>query len=225
MSDNKRWFKVWNSLLTDPSFLITPLDNIGRWVLLGALISLHGNNGRLEIEEEAFKKVLRLEMITHDDNGMITFGVKNIVIWRDKNDNGKLIVIMKNWLKYQKDSTGYERLKRFRESHKDNGVRGDKIRLRKEKEYTSTLGKEKLFERFYKAYPKKRKRGDAEKAFIKINPDEEFLQKMIETIEKFKKSEDWIKDNGKYIPYPATWLHAKGWDDEISIPKEKLKWK
>jgi len=37
---------------------------------------------------------------------------------------------------------------------------------------------------------------------------------MIAKIEQAKKSEDWIKEKGKYIPYPATWLEAKGWEDE-----------
>jgi hypothetical protein len=33
-------------------------------------------------------------------------------------------------------------------------------------------------------------------------------------VEQAKQSEDWIKENGKYIPHPATWLNAKGWLDE-----------
>jgi hypothetical protein len=30
------------------------------------------------------------------------------------------------------------------------------------------------------------------------------------------RSEDWTKEGGQYIPYPATWLNAKGWEDEYS---------
>jgi hypothetical protein len=37
---------------------------------------------------------------------------------------------------------------------------------------------------------------------------------MIATIERAKKSEEWRREMGKYIPYPATWLNAKGWEDE-----------
>ncbi len=70
------------------------------------------------------------------------------------------------------------------------------------------------FEQFWKAYPKKKSKGQAEKAFFKINPDEQLLAIIIATIERAKKSEDWIKEKGKYIPYPATWLNAKGWLDE-----------
>ena len=72
------------------------------------------------------------------------------------------------------------------------------------------------FETFWKAYPKRKSKGDAERAFKKINPDKPFLIKvMLPSIEKAKKSDDWLKENGQYIPYPATWLNAKGWEDEI----------
>ena len=30
-----------------------------------------------------------------------------------------------------------------------------------------------------------------------------------------KKSKDWTKDGGQYIPYPATWLNGKRWQDEL----------
>ena len=154
MADNKRWFKVWNSILTDPSFLITPLDNIGRWVLLGALISLHGKNGQLEIEEASFRQILRIENDNSYDNKLPP---KNIILRRGENDNGKIIVIMKNWHKYQKDSTGYKRLKEYRQRQNDNGLRGDKeeTKKRKEKEKNKRL-KDVLLENeqtFREAYP------------------------------------------------------------------------
>jgi hypothetical protein len=41
---------------------------------------------------------------------------------------------------------------------------------------------------------------------------------MIATIEQAKKSENWLKESGKYIPHPATWLNAKGWEDEDAEP-------
>jgi len=70
------------------------------------------------------------------------------------------------------------------------------------------------FDAFWQAYPKKKSKGRAEKAFAKINPDEQFLATMLAAIEQAKKSGDWLKEDGKYIPYPATWLNAKGWEDE-----------
>ncbi|WP_374697303.1 replication protein [Alcaligenes nematophilus] len=71
------------------------------------------------------------------------------------------------------------------------------------------------FARFWAVYPKKRSKGSAEKAFSKINPDEQLLAKIIRGIERAKTLEDWKKANGQYIPYPASWLNARGWEDEI----------
>lgn len=70
------------------------------------------------------------------------------------------------------------------------------------------------FERFYAVYPKKKARIEAEKAFSKLNPDETLLDVMITAVNKAKQSEDWMKDKGRYIPYPATWINAKRWLDQ-----------
>jgi hypothetical protein len=37
---------------------------------------------------------------------------------------------------------------------------------------------------------------------------------MVSKIERAKTSDDWLKEGGKYIPYPASWLSARGWEDE-----------
>ena len=72
-----------------------------------------------------------------------------------------------------------------------------------------------LFDNFWKAYPRKMSKGQAEKTFKKLNPDEQLLETIISAIEKAKKTTDWQKDNGQFIPYPSTWLNSKGWLDEI----------
>lgn len=77
-----------------------------------------------------------------------------------------------------------------------------------------------FFEKFWNAYPKKRSKGQAEKAWAKIHPDERLLEKILSTIDRAKKSDDWIKEAGQFIPYPATWLNSKGWEDEIKDEKE-----
>jgi hypothetical protein len=41
------------------------------------------------------------------------------------------------------------------------------------------------------------------------------LPKVLETLAALKASGDWQKDNGQFIPHPASWLNAGGWDDEL----------
>lgn len=77
------------------------------------------------------------------------------------------------------------------------------------------------FVQFWKAYPKKKSKGQAEKAWKTIKPNEQLLATMIAKIEQAKTSEEWTKDGGRYIPYPATWLNSKGWEDEIIPPPKE----
>ncbi len=72
------------------------------------------------------------------------------------------------------------------------------------------------FEKFWFTYPKKRSKGDAEKAWAKINMTDTLLEAILDSIENGKQSQDWTKEGGKYIPYPATWLNRKGWEDEYT---------
>jgi hypothetical protein len=79
------------------------------------------------------------------------------------------------------------------------------------------------FEQFWKVYPKKKSKGDAEKAWKVIAPDEALLQRMGDGLSKAVCSIDWCKEGGKYIPYPATWLRDKGWEDDYTIPAAATK--
>ena len=70
------------------------------------------------------------------------------------------------------------------------------------------------FDAFWNAYPKKVGRGAAEKAFKKIKPSGDLLQKMLDAVEQQRQSDQWRRDNGQYIPNPATWLNQTRWEDE-----------
>ncbi len=71
------------------------------------------------------------------------------------------------------------------------------------------------FESFWTNYPNRKAKADALKAWGKVNPDSDLLGKILAGVESQKKSADWLKEGGKYIPYPATWLNGRRWEDEI----------
>ncbi|QNB13458.1 hypothetical protein G5S35_17675 [Paraburkholderia tropica] len=68
------------------------------------------------------------------------------------------------------------------------------------------------FEIFWKAYPKKRSKEKAEKAFAKRKPDEQLFNDLMAGLERAKTSEQW--QNPQFIPHAATWLNNGGWMDE-----------
>ena len=73
-----------------------------------------------------------------------------------------------------------------------------------------------LFERFWNSYPKNRrkKKEAARKAWRKLNPDLALCRIMAAALERDKRSGDWQRDGGAYIPYPSSWLNGKRWEDE-----------
>ena len=75
-----------------------------------------------------------------------------------------------------------------------------------------------LFEKFWQAYPKKKSKGQAEKAWSHLLPDEPLLGRMLAALRQAVRSPDWQKQGGKYIPHPATWLNASCWEDEAAPP-------
>lgn len=68
------------------------------------------------------------------------------------------------------------------------------------------------FERFWQAYPRKVGRVKAEAAFAKVAED---ISVLLSAIARQKKSAQWQKDNGQFIPHPTTWLNGKRWQDEL----------
>jgi hypothetical protein len=50
LADQKRWFKVWTSILLDPAMNSLELADVGRWVRLGALTAAVGESGSLAFQ-------------------------------------------------------------------------------------------------------------------------------------------------------------------------------
>ena len=76
------------------------------------------------------------------------------------------------------------------------------------------INHQEMFDEFWQSYPNKKSKGQAEKAWNKIKPDEQLLAVILDALKRAKTSAGWTKENGKWIPHPATWLNAKGWEDE-----------
>jgi hypothetical protein len=90
-----------------------------------------------------------------------------------------------------------------------HSIRNREIKKERNKEYTHS------FEIFWKAYPKKMNRGRAEKAWKSLNPAKELIDQILLSVEQHKRTFNWEKDGGQFIPHPATFLNARGWEDEI----------
>jgi len=68
------------------------------------------------------------------------------------------------------------------------------------------------FVEFWTNYPRKIGKGAAEKSWGKLKPP---LEIVISAIHEQKKTNQWSRENGQFIPHPATWLNQKRWEDEV----------
>ena len=90
-------------------------------------------------------------------------------------------------------------------AHSKNSNDKTKIKSKRSKEEL-----EKKFSEFWDKYPKKVSKKNAKKAFIKLNPSDEQLEKIYKALaEQTKKWKD-----KQFIPYPATWINGERWEDE-----------
>lgn len=77
---------------------------------------------------------------------------------------------------------------------------------------------------FWSEYPRKEKRKNAFEKLEKILKQEpSVFNQIILDVRKRKKSEQWLKENGKYIPMPTTYLNERRWEDEDWSVNEKDK--
>ena len=82
------------------------------------------------------------------------------------------------------------------------------------------------FNRFWAEYPRKQGKGAARKVFDKARK-KVTLETMLAAVERQRRSEQWNRDGGQYIPMPATWLNQERWSDEETFnppPSEMRGW-
>ncbi len=74
------------------------------------------------------------------------------------------------------------------------------------------------FEKFWEQYPNKKAKPKAWNAFTNLKAEE--VKKILEVLPQHNSQEQWQKEGGKFIPYPATWLNGRRWEDEIVAEKQ-----
>lgn len=79
------------------------------------------------------------------------------------------------------------------------------------------------FVEFWDRYRKKIGKPAAIKAFraAKLNGH---LPEVLADIDARLHSDDWLKEGGKFIPYPATYLNQRRWEDDHSLSTESSAW-
>ena len=195
--------------VSDPKIHSLTSDERSCWLTLLCYASISNVEGEvMNMSEE------KLMVLSGMDDGSPSFRSLSIL---KKLENLKMINILDggiieivNWSKRQEKEamSPADRNKRYLERKKNREQTGNIL--------------EDSFAEFWESYPRKASKQTAFKSWCKINPNEEIVQKILASIEKQSKSPQWQKDDGQFIPHPATWLNQERWNDETTIVRPKV---
>lgn len=111
-------------------------------------------------------------------------------------------IVILNWKKYQSNLAAQaERQRRHRQNRQVS------------KPTTRQNHLPEGFDEFWGLYPNKKAKQDALKAWRKVKPDER--PTVAQALKAVKQTEQWQKDDGKFVPLAASWLNGRRWEDEI----------
>ena len=212
MADNKQWFKVWTSILTDPCLAFLHNQTVGCWTRLCALTAQHGIDGKLTIPQQQLLVTLHLSNATQEEINRVINELKtlNILIseevQKDTVTNVTLQIV--NWGKYQAYSESYERVNKFRKIQKERYTCNVEKKRREEKR------REENKDNQYKYKDKDKKYIYGEFKNVLLTNEE--LKKLKDTFGDIK-TEKWIKtlDEGienKGYKYNSHYLTILKWD-------------
>ena len=81
------------------------------------------------------------------------------------------------------------------------------------------------FLEFWGAYPNKVGKKAALSAWEKLSPDAELRGKIMKALKEQKASDQWRRENGRYIPSPIKWLNQERWEDELKAAEQEGQYK
>lgn len=135
-------------------------------------------------------------------------------------DNKSLVTVI-NWAKYQGGSYRGADVRAGLGAHEGHtkGTRratGNVSFLLKEECKNERMQEPRVdFIDFWKLYPRKESKVNAQKVWEKLKPDSETFEKMKASINSQTENGNWSKDRIQFIPHPSTWLNQKRWEDEV----------
>jgi hypothetical protein len=105
-----------------------------------------------------------------------------------------------------RDEDGMLDLKSGREGNKEQGTR---------KGREGSKERDASFDEFWKLYPRREAKADAIKAWRKVKESEH--ADILAAVPIHTASTAWQKEDGRFIPLPASWLNARRWEDELKL--------
>jgi hypothetical protein len=79
-----------------------------------------------------------------------------------------------------------------------------------------------LVDLFLAAYPAHRrgKRETVVSALLRLHPDRTLFERIHKALETFKESDEWRREDGRWIPGAAKWLESRAWESGLASREE-----
>ena len=155
---------------------------------------------------------LHLELYPHDIQKMVV----------SKRDAGKIGGQSKSEAKITASRTNKPRKAeaniQAKSKHNPSSIQRKEME-RKEKESKNTLSyqsavadeRERDWEKVWSAFPKKIDEIKSKKLFLEHTVS---AQRIIDALADWSATDEWTRDNGRWIPLPTTWLGRAGWNEQ-----------
>lgn len=231
--DNNGWVKIHRRLLENPKF--TRSSRLALWIYIllavnhtetksffnGKEITLKPGQGVFSTPDLARKLCESVSVIRRS----LEWFESEQQIEQQKTAHGTVITVL-NWHKYQDTEQPSEQRVNNERTTSEQPVNNlliiqecKECKNVKEKEIKEKETKTD-FDIFWDEYPRREGKGAARKAFEKAIK-KTTIDVILDAIRKQKSSAQWTRDNGQYIPHPATWLNQERWDDEPGMFSSK----
>ena len=185
----------------------------------------------MEADDDGFLdnyRGLMRAMNASDDDLKILIGKRFLILFPSK------VIVVKHWKinnTIQKDR--YHETKHLEEKRalivKENSAYTECIQDVSKVEPQYRIGKDRIeknrdsmsvsedtFSIFWKEYPKKIGKAEASRAWKKLRPSKELGERIVSSVIAHRDFKDWKKEDGRFIPNPATYLNQGRYDDEAT---------
>jgi len=215
------YVKLWRKSIKSRTFQNADLWKVWSWCLMKAnyeeaWVPVSTGRGETEVHllpgqfifgrKTAAKELKMNESSTRNRMEKLR-DIENLTL---KTDTHYSIITIINWPIYQN-----KEIKEDRQEDNQRTTKGQPKDTNKNDKNEKNTIYLRTFSLFWKNYPRKEAKKKAWQAWFKVADPEAVIEKMKVILPIQMESEQWTKENGKYIPMPTTYINQERWEDEI----------
>lgn len=100
--------------------------------------------------------------------------------------------------------------------YRKNNTSNNNTPLPPEGECDGASQSDRLFEIFWKHYPRKADKKKARRAWARLRHVDKLFPVLMKALMAQKRSEQWQREGGRFVPLPSTWLNGERWADDVT---------